>query len=674
MMSSKLAFRNVRKSFRDYGIYFLTLMLGVCIFYVFNSIESQQSMMVISESQMQVLQTLDRIIGYVSIFISVILGFLIVYANGFLIKRRKKELGIYQTLGMEKGQISRILMIETTLVGIISLVVGLCLGVFLSQGFAVITASLFEVKLKSFTFIFSQTAMVKAIVYFGLSFLLVMIFNSITIGRQKLIDLIYADRKNEKFKSPHLVLSVALFIISIICLGVAYKMIIETGILEITKEFWTSTGLGIVGTFLFFFSLSGFFLKVIQQNKKIYLKNLNMFVLRQLNSKINTNYISMTMVCLMLFVAICTLSSGMGMSKAMTAELNEITPYDATFIVSAEKITYDNETGEETKTEKLSIDLDNGFKNLGIDLTTFAKGAVEVKLYETEIDFKISDMYFEPDFIKLSDYNTLLTMQGLETATLSQQEMIVSCKNNELKNMVLDYMNTNEIKINGTNLKLKETNQIALINAYSSINLGFTIVVSDELLENRNISTDLMVINYIEPTDHYDEMYVAASDKMRLALRDIVPGFNEGGVSYETSSISKIKIFESSKSTSAAVAYLAVYLGIIFLLISAVVLAIAQLSEAADNKKRYELLRKIGVEKTMINRALLCQIAIYFVMPLTLATIHSVVGIKVASYMVEMIGQANILRDSIFVSIVIITIYGGYFVATYLGSKSIISK
>ena len=284
-MYTKLALRNVKKSFRDYAIYFLTLMFGVCIFYVFNSIDGQKAMMVITESEETGIETLQMIMSYISIFVSVILGFLIVYANRFLVLRRKKELGIYQVLGMEKGQISRILSIETLLVAIASLAVGLALGILVSQGFALLTASLFEVKLADFRFVFSLSATLKAILYFGISFVLVIAFNRITIGRQKLLDLLYADRKNEKFRMQRLALSVVVFIASIACLGTAYYLIEKHGAQIYDELLIAAIILGIIGTFLFFFSLSGFFLKVVQQNKKLYLNGLNMFVLRQMQQR-----------------------------------------------------------------------------------------------------------------------------------------------------------------------------------------------------------------------------------------------------------------------------------------------------------------------------------------------------------------------------------------------------
>lgn len=677
MMSFKLAFRNVKKSLRDYAIYFLTLTFGVCLFYVFNSIESQQVMMIISKSQSEALESLNRLMGIVSTFISFIFGFLILYANRFLIKRRKKELGIYMTLGMQKGQISRILIIETAFVGIFSLLAGLLLGVFLSQGLAVVTARMFEAKLASFQFVFSAQALIKAIIYYGIIFVVIMIFNTFTIGRQKLIDLIYADRKNEKFKSPHLVLSVFLFVISVVCLGAAYMIILENGIYIINTKFWISIILGCIGTFLFFFSLSGFFLKLISQSKRIYLKNLNMFVLRQINSKINTAYISMTFVCIMLFISICTLSSGMGIANATQSELYELTPFDASYTINVWEDIYD-EKGEFIDSKPFDIDIIESIKKQEIDINSFAKEFIEVDYYNnSQVSFRFTqsdgDIIYSPDFIKLSEYNKILSMQGIESISLGPNEYAISSNMTALnwQNILKEYIeDESEIEINGEKYytNAEKIYQYTIQISYSKDD--FFIIVPDNALKNIPVRANVLHINYLKDTDEYEELCSNAL----LSIERSDGGPRDSGYGYSRSLQTKMKIFETSRITSTTISYLAIYIGIVFLITSAAVLAIAQLSEASDNIARYGLLRKIGTETKMINNALFMQILVYFGVPLFLALIHSVIGITVASDVVQLFGKLNILKDSVFAAVVITVIYGGYFIATYLGSKNIVNK
>ena len=674
-MYSKLALRNVKKSFRDYAIYFLTLMFGVCIFYVFNSIDSQQSLMVITESTSRSMEALQMIIGYVSVFVSVILGFLIVYANRFLVRRRKKELGIYQVLGMEKGQISRILTIETLFVAIISLAAGLALGVVISQGFALLTASLFEVKLAAgFNFIFSSSAALKAILYFGIAFFMVIVFNRITVGRQKLIDLLYAERKNEKFRMQHLILSVIVFILSAACLGTAYYLVEKNGLMILDEILMTAIVLGVVGTFLFFFSLSGFFLKVVQQSKKVYYKGLNMFVLRQINSKINTAFVSISMVCLMLFLSICAVSFGMGFSKSLTSELERLHPYDATsnlmvFIPTSEK--------ELIGTKDIIVIPVDVMAELNKVKTPVASYARDISVVHMgEIHFTPPDMYdslMNGNYMSLSDYNKCLELQGKAPVTLKANEMIFNCLNEKHREDFSEYIANNKITVSDTDMVLKNVDDTVIYNVAAIGNHDCFRVLPDELLKDAIQYVNIINVQFIDDTTEYKDLYLQAMLEMYENL-EAEHQNHEGSVYISISHATRLGNFESSKSASVTIAYLAVYLGIVFAVISAAVLAITQLSEASDNSHRYGLLRKLGTDGKLIDSALFKQIAIYFGVPLMLALVHSAFGIRFANTMIANIGKTNILRDSLITAGVLVVVYGGYFLATYWGSKRIVTR
>jgi len=670
-MYSRLALRNVKKSFRDYAIYFLTLMFGVCIFYIFNSIDAQQAMMVIKESEALGIEMLQRIMGYTSVFISLILGFLIVYANRFLVRRRKKELAVYQILGMEKGQISRILLIETLLVAIISLVVGLVLGILISQGFAVLTASLFEVKLAEFKFIFSSLAAFKAILYFGIAFVLVIIFNHITVAKQKLIDLLYAERKNEKFRMPKLMLSVIIFITSIVCLAPAYYLIETEGARMNDEVLLLSVILGIAGTFLFFFSLSGFFLKVVQQNKRAYFKGLNMFVLRQINSKINTAFVSISLVCLMLFLSICALSFGMGFSKSITADLEQLNPYDVNYTVYMYEEHINPETDEILEDATfLQIDLVEELSQVSTPIDDYAKNIFQVTFREVVVD---NDSFMNGEYMRLSDFNKLLEMQGKETMDLAENEFILNCLNEEHRNDYVEHFKKSKANVLNAEITLKNVDDTVLYNIPSASAYACIHILPDKLLENTKPFISILTIDYIDQTHEYRDLRKRATDEMLSNLKTEYQT-SENTISVVGFAADRIDTFEDSKSTAVTIAYLAVYLGIVFAVISAVVLAITQLSEASDNLHRYGLLSKLGTDSKMIDKALFRQIAIYFGVPLMLAVIHAIFGIRFANEIITQVGKSNILRDSLIAAVVIITIYGGYFLATYWGSKRIIKN
>lgn len=293
-MYFKLIGKNIKKSYKDYVIYFLTLIFGVCVFYTFNSIESQGIMMNLSETKRSAFEAAETLMGYFSVFIAFVLGFLIIYANNYLIKRRKKEFGVYITLGMEKGTLSRMVFLETLIIGVISLGVGIVLGVILSQGLSVLTAYMFQVDLTKFTFVFSKNRFIKTVLCFSLIYLVVLVFNFLSIRKIKLIDLLTASKKNEKPIIKNLWVSSILFLVSIGMIGTAYYKVLHDGI-AVVSAVGLPILLGSVGTFIFFYSLTGFFLKVIQSNKRIYFRDLNMFVMKQISSKINTAFISLSL-------------------------------------------------------------------------------------------------------------------------------------------------------------------------------------------------------------------------------------------------------------------------------------------------------------------------------------------------------------------------------------------
>lgn len=661
-MYSKLAFRNLKRSFKDYTIYFLTLVFGVCIFYTFNSIQSQSIMMELNDMQASAFEQVENIMGYASIFVSFILAFLIIYANNYLIKRRKKEFGIYMTLGMEKGNLSKIIFIETLLVGIISLAIGLGLGILLSQGLSVLTAKMFQVNLIKFKFIFSYNSMIKTIVCFGAIYLLVLMFNSMSIRKISLIDLLTSSRKNEAIKVRNVWVSVIIFMISCIMLGYAYNTVLTGGVATLEMSInGLSILLGSVGTFLFFFSLSGFLLKLVQANKKYYLKDLNMFVLRQINSKINTVFISMSFICLMLFVGICMLSGGLGISSAMNEDIKDLTEYDLTFWnfegMDIEKVLKENEV-DLSKYSDVYVSYINYNGDLKYNDILSEEGREELKdYYPVSVNQPVQ-------IIGLSKFNEIMNMANRERISLRDNEYAIFTDIDDSVKVLDKVLRDNkEININGTILK-PSVDKVIEIVAYDNMMKSniCTIVVDDSLISGLVPKNSFLNLNYKDGN----------SDIQNLISSEVDPIIES---KYKTLYyMSKEEILADTSSAGAIIAYLGIYIGGIFLLISAAVLALQQLSESTDNIERYKLLRKIGVDDEIINRSLLSQIGIYFMMPLSLALIHSIVGLEFSKKIITVFGSVSIMNNILISLFVLLVIYGGYFIATYIGAKKNINQ
>ena len=676
-MYFKIALNNVRKSFKDYSIYFLTLTLGVCIFYAFNSIGDQKAFLELGKRQAEYIKVLQGLISGISVFISCVLGGLILYANNFLVKKRKKELGIYMTLGMGKNKISKILTYETALVGIISLVVGLGVGIIVSQGISAFASKLFEVSLSNYKFLLSTDAILKTVLYFGIIFILVMIFNTFVISKYKLIDMLTAAKKNEDIKIKNPILTAIIFFISLGLLGVAYKLVIKVGLNPTDRMFLVSIVLGILGTLLLFFSLAGFVLYVLQRNKNVYLKGLNIFVLRQMNSKINTNFLSMTVICLMLFLTISTLATGLSFKNALEKGLENTTPFDAS-------ATYYIDEDSKIKTAEESI-RELGFKFNPEDKIVSYN---EYKLEKTNLESLLNKnaegknkkeiveamTYKGTNAISISSYNDIRALSGEKSVSLANNEVLISSNLGEVENTLKNILKNNEkIEIDGKEYKIANNALIGegkvIKEAFESTGMTnnfFTLIVPDNIVSNLNPIANKININF--PKNSNEEERV---QKLFNEYRDGVVDSSKYGF---VNGYTKARIYEDNNGMTNIVLFIGIYLGVIFLISSTAVLALQQLSEASDSIDRYKSLRRIGVSQKMINKSIFTQVSIYFGLPLVVALVHSIVAIKVVNGFLTMFNRPDIGVSSLVTALIMVIVYGGYFYATYTGYKSTVKN
>ena len=683
-MLFKISLKNIRKSLKDYTVYFFTLILGVAIFYVFNAIDSQSVMLDVRANVMDIIKLMNDILSGVSVFVSCILGFLIIYASRFLIKRRNKEFGIYLTLGMSKRKISVILFFETLLIGIVSLVAGLVIGTILSQFMSVIVANMFDADMTKFKFIFSMKACVKTLIYFAIMYVLVMIFNTFSISRCKLIDLLNAGKKTEKVTMKNPVVCTIVFVIGVGILSYAYWMVTR-GVksINIINKIGVPIALGCVATFLIFWSVSGFMIRIFTSIKSVYYKGVNSFVLRQFCSKINTTVFSTTVICIMLFITISVLSAALSMKDSLSKDLDSMCPVD----VQLAKYSYDamseayatsqnmNEKDREMlEDSKLSII--ETLNNSGFDAQKYFKDVVEYNIYNTGLKVKdtLGDVYTDDyhfiaeaimPVMTISDYNSVARLYGNSTYELNDDEYIIVA---DYKNMVMIRNQALKkgiiLSVNGKEYKPRYDEckdgfvQIGVQNMNDGILVVPDNAVKPQQVRNMGLSADYRA-------DTKEERYFIETQLDNLMKN----------ISYKKSFIyrnSRIDLAESSVGLGALVTFIALYLGIIFLISSAAILALRELSDSADNKERYGMLRKLGVDERMIDMALFKQIGIFFAFPLILALIHSVFGIKFINIILATMGMSSMAASIGLTLAFVAVIYGGYFLITYLCSRSII--
>lgn len=678
-MLFKLSVNNIKKSMRDYAVYFFTLIVGVAVFYVFNAIHSQTVMLDISKNTMEIINLMENVLSGVSVFVAIIMGFLIIYATRFLIKRRNREFGLYMLLGMSKRKISLILFGEIFLIGLISLGVGLVLGVCASQFMSVLVARLFEADMTKFQFVFSKDACMQTIAYFCLMYLVVIIFNTIMVGRYELIDLLQSDKKTEKIRMKNAWLCTIVFVISTAVLGYAYYLVTEGFTYINSKDIYLPIALGAVSTFFIFWSLSGLILRIIMSIKGVYYHGLNSFVFRQFASKINTMVVSMTIICLMLFVTICILSSALTMNHSMNANVMELAPAD---IQLMKHRNLDDSWIEQGYTRKeiqnSRISLLEEYKKAGLNIDKYLGDYVEYSIYATDeltlgdtlgsrlkdIQMVYSSLRYDTAelIMSVSDYNRVASLYGNKTYSLNDDEYMIVADFESMMDLRDQALEKGEgIEVFGHTLKPKYNScQNGFVEMAANHVNGGIILIPDGAVDASYIEYDNIVGNYMSND----------KEKSEAAFKKEIKEKTE--ISYV--STSRLEIFENSIGLGTAVVFIGMYIGIIFLISCAAILALKELSESADNVERYDMLRKIGTDEKIISRALFLQIGIFFLFPLILACIHSYFGVRFCTLVLETFGKEKIMQSVLETAGVIVLIYGGYFLITYLCSKNIIQK
>ena len=562
---------------------------------------------------------------------------------------------------------------------------------------SILVGKLFEADMSKLTFVFSKDACIKTCVYFAVMFIAVMIFNTITVSKYKLINLLTATKKNEEVKIKNPIVCVIIFLIAVAILGYCYyKVTIGVNTMSTADQILPIILLGIVSTVLVFWSLSGFILKLVQSRKKIYLKDVNMFVLRQLNNKINTTVVSMSLICLMLFMTISILSSSLSLNNTMRKDMQEMTPVDINLYKTANlPETYENPyTGEienynEAQIEDSKVSMEQTLIENGFDMNNF-KDTVEIPIY-TSPELTMGDLlkgiesivktqfpqlrYDSPEeIIKVSDYNKIARLYGNEEYTLDDNQFIVLCDFDSMKTLRDQALKENDtITLKGKEYKAKyDECQEGFIDMSSShINTGIILVPDSVEFADSEKERTFLAANYNAETDEEKEnietLFTDANNS------ELYKNILEKGLDFD--GMTKISIIESSVGVATMVVFISIYLGIIFLIASSAILALKQLTESSDNKERYIVLRKLGVDEKIINKALFKQIGLFFVFPLILAIIHSIFGIQFVMTLMSVLASSEELLPSIIATVGVMgIIYGLYFLATYMGSKNIIKE
>lgn len=719
-MITKLALANVRRSYKDFAIYFCTLVFGVALFYAFNTIQEQQAMLSLTEQQNSMIELLSILINGVSVFIIAILGFLVIYANRFLVRRRNNEFALYQLLGMPKATLMRLLTVETFFVGGVSLIVGLAIGFVLSLALLYATSLLFVAEIPGFALFFSEKAALLTIIAFVVMFVISLLLSIRFIARARIIDLIKSESKNDTYLVKSLPLTALLFCASVALIGSAYAVLVNNGFV-MNGNFALATGMMIVGTFLFFYSAAGFLLRFLQNVKGFYWKGLNAFTLRQIASRINTTFVSLTVICLTLFLALTSVSTGIGVASSVQSGISA--PYSASVSSTFTNYAYtnfvhtdpDSLTSEQKKrfdaakaTYEHNIDV---YKSYNGDMAaaleshtaqfgapawnTMVAGQAQVDLYDTytcdytwanfeqDSGLKLSDYASEIEsnygvtslsVIKLSQYNAARELAGQETITLDPSQAMMLVDLDLTKKYIEDASKrTPTLHLWDSDLTLAPT-YIAepfMTQAFPS-SVG-TLIVPDDAIPASEIPINVVLdVQYVD--DGVEGAFSDYLDAFTDAVRDTSNDAAQSDLWPVSLTQTRQQVFDQSVGFSTIIAYLAIYIGFVLVVACAAILALQQLTSASDNRKRYELLNKLGAQKHLLNASLAKQIGLVFLAPVIVAVAHTLCAMSTIVPFISIFGHMDILSVSLITGVVFLIVYGVYYLITYFSARSIINQ
>ncbi len=726
-MLCKLAWGNVRRAGRDYLVYLLTLTLGVTVFYAFNTISMQVDIAGIDEEGLA--QVMGSMLGDLTYFLAGVMAFLMVYANNFIMKRRKKEFGLYQVLGMGRGRVATIMALETVIVSVVAFVAGIVLGVGLSQLMTFFTASLFKTQIANFHFFFSMHAFNLTLACMLVMFVLTLLLNLRAVRRTKLIELMGAERRNESIKTRNPWIAIAIFAVGAVLVGVAYYRLLRDGfpltatdskLQEAMNQFGITTAMVTVGTFALFWGLSGMLIKLLQSLRGVYWRGLNMFTVRQLAAKVNTVCFSMGVIAMLLFLAITSVTCGMSIANVMNENLERYNPVD----VSQTYVYYTPDTLDYYKGYKgyanpsevdrmvladTTVDLYPAWHGKGksadnndetgkkVDIADVAGEHVQIDSY-LSYPFGGSNPSVTPgemckimgeklpkafggsnaDTMSLfvtpaSQYNKLRQMMGEEPVHIGHNQYLLTCDmGGELVDLYTKYMaGGHALTLGGHTLKpatdKSDEDTAAIANSAMGSNPG-TVVVADELLSQLNLQpySSSLLVNYKQGMDTTE-----ADESIKYTLLDnlLVDGKEPGSWGIF---ITRSEMYTQAAQMNGLISYLAIYIGFVLVVACAAILSIQQLSNVADGSRSYRVLAQIGCEDRQIRHSVMAQQAVFFLFPLAVGLAHSFVALKVIIEMVSIFGAMSIGGTVGLTCAIFLAAYGGYFLVTYLMSAGMV--
>ncbi|WP_274308793.1 FtsX-like permease family protein [Solibacillus daqui] len=598
-----LALKNIRRNMKSYSLYLGSMVFSICIYFTFVTLK-------FSDDFADGGSMISTLMNVSSVMLIIFVAIFIAYSNSFFMKKRKKEVGLYSLLGVRKKQIGFLLFFENMVIGMFSLIVGILLGFFASKGILAILIQLMNLDIVS-SFTFSGEAVRQTMLLFMIIFFLTSLQGYFVIYQFKLIDLFHAEKKGEalpKAKAIAAILGVAM-------IGAGYYL---ASVDMSTSQAWKMLGiittpliivlLVVFGTYLLFHSVTVFILSKMKKNSHFAWRGLNLMTVSQMLYRIRGNAKTLTLIAILSATTITAGGAVFGLYYNIGKEAQKYAPN--TFMWQGNSV------------------------NIQSDAIIYNEN-IEVK----NSDLNIYNDVYNYAFIKLSQYNKMASLQGKEALTLLGNDAFIMDSFYDAR--FSDDYTGKTMQVGEQTFTIESFSDESMFNTPS---LFVVAVVTDDAYEA--IQGEAVSYQMVEMKDEKNQL--AVSEKIREQI-----GESETFSSHPA-------IYQSMVQSYGALLFAGSFLGLVFLMAMGSVIYFKMITDAEEDRGKYEVLFKIGVNSKEMKKTIRAQVGLIFGIPLILGILHSVFALKAFSTLFNM----NIVTPVLIWIVVYSAIYGLYYILT----------
>ncbi|NBJ14603.1 MAG: FtsX-like permease family protein [Dehalobacter sp. 4CP] len=631
----KLAFLNIQKNGKFYLPYLLTCIITVAMFYIMRYIATNSSL-----NDMLGAGSLKEILFFGSIVVGIFAAIFLFYTNSFLMKRRKKELGLYNILGMEKRHIAWVLLFETFIVAAVSLVLGLFLGILLSKLIILILFEMLKFTIPWGFSVSSASLLVSVLLFFGI-FLATLLFNLMEIRLAKPIELLHGGQTGEREPKTKWMLA----ILGILTLGAGYTIAIVTeSPLSAVSLFFIAVVLVIVGTYCLFTAGSIALLKLLRSNKHFYYQTKHFIAVSGMIYRMKQNAVGLANICILSTMVLIMVSTTVSLYSGMENLLDNRFPTDIS-------VGFKNPTDGE---------MEDRLRQLQDTVSEQGRSLSKLTDY-TALSFAVSrdGNTFATDtnnYVSSSDASELCFITATEYEHLTGKTVTPAADE------VLVYSNGGQIgesfSLFNQSFRVREHLDSIPITGQFNARLvdGYFMVVSDDTVLNQLYTQQKTAYGDRASSirgeisfnlDGTDEEKLVCYDAIKAVLNK--PLSSESAAAYTGEYIDHLSTMECKQAAASdfyalygGFLFLGLFLGTLFLMATVLIIYYKQISEGYDDKERFEIMQKVGLSRSEVKRAISSQIVIVFFLPILMAGIHILAAFKMITKLLAVLNLTNI--------------------------------